>query len=184
MLRFGLLACCLFCRFCLYHEMVVSVPVVVKFFVEGDELVEERLALGVGNLLGGVGEKAEFEVKLTHTMDNIEVFDIEGLDGFGEKVVVGSFASFEVGGWVRFLELCSFGYDGVYLLLFGFYFLVGFESLARFEKLLEFALDKVGFALGVKGDVAVKDGVVGELEKEECASVPVARLSGSGEEGF
>ena len=60
---------CFFCRFCIYNEMVISVPVVVKFFVEGDELVEERLALGVGNLLCGVGEKTEFEVKLTHTMD-------------------------------------------------------------------------------------------------------------------
>lgn len=98
--------------------------------------------------------------------------------------MVGSFASFEVGGWVRFLELCSLGYDGVYLLLFGFYFLVGFKSLARFEELLEFALDEVGFALWVEGDIAVKDGVVGELEKEECTSVPVARLSWGGEEGF
>lgn len=76
MLRFDLLVCCFFCRFCLYHEMVISVPVVVKFFVEGDELVEERFALGVGDLLGGVGEKAEFEVKLTHTVNDVEVFDI------------------------------------------------------------------------------------------------------------
>ena len=49
---------------------------------------------------------------------------------------------------------------------------------------MEFALGEVGFALWVEGDVAVKDGVVGELEKEECASVPVARLSWGGEEGF
>ena len=155
MLRFGLLCWFgllggLFCRFFLYHEMVVCVPVVVKFFVEGDELVEERLALGIGNLLGGVGEKSEFEVKLTHTMNDVEVFYIEGLDVFGEKVVVDSLSSFEVGGWVVFFELCSFRYDGVYLLLFVFYFLVGFESLTSFEELLEFALDKVGFSLGVE----------------------------------
>lgn len=98
--------------------------------------------------------------------------------------MVGSFASLEIGGWIVLFELGSLGYNGVYLLLFVFYFLVGFKSLARFEKLLEFALDKIGFSLWVEGDVAVKDGVVGELKKEECASVPVARLSGSGEEGF
>ena len=63
--------------------MVISVPVVVKFFVEGDELVEERLALGVGDLLGGVGEKTEFEVKLTHTVNDVQVLDIKGLDVFG-----------------------------------------------------------------------------------------------------
>ena len=96
--------------------------------------------------------------------------------------MVGSFASLEVLGRIVFLELRSLGDDCVYLLLFFFYFLVGFECLARFEELLEFALDEVGFALGVEGDVAVKDGVVGELEKEECASVPVARLSWGGEE--
>ena len=60
------------------------------------------------------------------------------------------------------------------MLLSFFYFLVGFECFSCFEELLEFALDEIGFALGVEGDVAVKDGVVGELEKEECASVPVA----------
>ena len=179
MLWLGLLGglLCLFCRFCICNEMVISVPVVVKFFVEGDELVEEWFALGIGDLLGGVREKTEFEVKFTHTMNNVQVLNVKGLDVFGERVVVGSFSSFEVLGRVRFLELCSLGDDGVYLFLFGDNIFMCFESLARFEELLEFAFDKVGFSLGVEGDVAVKDGVVGELEKEECAGVPVARLS-------
>lgn len=44
----------LFFLFCVCNVVVVGVPIVVEFLVEGDELVEKRFALTVGNGLGGI----------------------------------------------------------------------------------------------------------------------------------
>ena len=44
----------LFFLFCVCNVVVVGVPIVVEFLVEGDELVEERFALTIGDGLGGI----------------------------------------------------------------------------------------------------------------------------------
>ena len=59
---------------------------------------------------------------------------------------------------------------------------MGFDGASGFEVLAELALDELGLALGIKADVAVHDGVVGELEKEERGGVPITLLVGSVEE--
>ena len=94
-------------------------------------------------------------MKLTHTVNDVEVFDIESLYVLGERVVVGTLACFEILRFVFLFELGSGVDDGVDLLLHGDYLVVGFDVTACFEVLTELALDELGLALGIKADVAV-----------------------------
>jgi len=137
--------------------MVIGVPICVKFFVERDEFVKERFALGIGVELRVLGEQAETEVKLTHTVNDVEVFDIESLYVFGEGVVVGTLAGLEISSWVRALvaELGSGCHYFINLLLYGVDLFMRFDGTASFEELAELALDELGLTLGVKADVAV-----------------------------
>ena len=164
--------------------MVIGIPICVQFFVERNELVEERFALGIRVKLRVFGEQAETEVKLTHTVNDVEVFDIESLYVFGEGVVVGTLAGLEISSWVRVLvaELGSGCHYFINLLLYGVDLFMRFDGTASFEELAELALDEFGLALGIDAEITIHYRVVGELEKEERGGVPIALVVGSGEE--
>ena len=117
-------------------------------------------------------------MQFTHTMHDVEVFHVEGLDIVGERVVIGTLTCFEVRcrigvgiGELRALRdnLVDGGLQRHHLVMV-------FNLAASFEELLEFAEDEVSLTLRVETDVAVHNRVVGELEKEDRASVPILLL--------
>ena len=153
--------------------MVISVPVVVQFFIKRDELIEERFALGIRVKLGVFREKTQAEMQFTHAVGDVKVFDIERLNILWKTVVVSALAGFEVIGRIVLLELRPGFNDGIHLLLHddNLFMLLNFES--RFEKLPELAFDKFSLPFRVKADVAVHDRVVGELEEKDGAFFPI-----------
>lgn len=167
---------CTFCCFFRNHEMVISVPVVVQFFVERNEFIEERFALGIRVKLGVFREKTQAEMQFTHAVGDVKVFDIKRLNILRQTVVVSALAGFKVIDRIVLLELRPGFNDGIHLLLHddNLFMLFNFES--RFEKLPELAFDKFSLSLWVKADVAVHDRVVGELEKKDSAFIPILFL--------
>lgn len=162
--------------------MVISVPVVVQLFVKRDEFIEERFTFGIRVKLGVFREKTQAEMQLTHAMSDIEVFDIERLDILRKTVVVSALAGFEVIGRIVLLELRPGFNDGIHLLLHGINLLMLLNFKPCFKKLPELAFDKFSLPFWVKTDVAVHDGVVGELKEKDSAFIPIAILFWSVEE--
>ena len=156
--------------------MVISVPVVVQFFVKRDEFIEERFAFGIRVKLGVFREKTQAEMKLTHAVGDIEVFDIKRLNILRKTVVVSALAGFEVFGRIVLLELRPGFDDGIHLLLHDDNLLMLLNFKPCFKKLPELAFDKFSLSLWVKADVAVHDRVVGELEEKDGAFFPILFL--------
>ena len=118
-------------------------------------------------------------MQLAHTVEEVEVFHVEGLDVVGELVVVGPFAGPEVLRLVVvLLELAVLPGDGLDLPLHLLHLLVGEFREAEVEELLEAALDVVRLALGVDAEVAVENFVARELEEQRGALLPVALRTG------
>ena len=156
--------------------MVIRVPVVVQLFVKRDEFIKERFAFGIRVKLGVFREKTQAEMKLTHAMSDVKVFDIERLDILRKTVVVSALAGFEIISRVVLFELRPGFNDGIHLLLHddNFLMLLNFEPC--FKKLPELTFDKFSLSLWVKADVAVHDRVVGELEEKDGAFFPILFL--------
>ena len=156
--------------------MVISVPVVVQFFVKRDEFIKERFALGIRVKLGVFREKTQAEMQFTHTVGDVKVFDIKRLDILRKTVVVSALASFKIISRVVLLELRPGFNDGIHLLLHGINLLMLLNFKPCFKKLPELTFDKFSLSLWVKADVAVHDRVVGELEKKDGAFFPILFL--------
>lgn len=171
-----LIPICLFCCFFRNYEMVISVPVVVQFFVKRDEFIKERFALGIRVKLGVFREKTQAEMQFTHTVGDVKVFDIERLDILRKTVVVSALAGFKIISRVVLLELRPGFNDGIHLLLHGINLFMLLNFKPCFKKLPELAFDKFSLSLWVKADVAVHDRVVGELEEKDGAFFPILFL--------
>ena len=73
-------------------SIMESNPIRVQFFVELDNLFEERIAFRVRASYVFQRERSELQVKFSHTLKQRKVLDIESLDAVRQRVVVGTFA--------------------------------------------------------------------------------------------
>ena len=169
--------------------------------IESDKFFEERITLAVGTGCVFHRKRTKAHVELSHLVNDIAILDIESLNLYRKRIMVGTLASLELR---RHINIGTFGRidcASVFASNIGIIGHVDWSFLtvkvtqshnlidcflhlrnlcmskvrqSELHVLADLVLDELCILFRVTRKIAVHDLIVGELQKEDCALVVIS----------